>query len=138
MRKPRPPMKGLGNYVLDRDGRTPILEEDMLAWAKWFEEAGESRRVARTEIGSVGFVSTVFLGLDHSFGEGRPVLFETMSFIGDESEDYFDRYCTWDEAEAGHARIVRKALALIETTASMVADLLVPATVPASNDGGNS
>jgi hypothetical protein len=119
-------MRGLGNYVLDRDGRTPILEEDTLAWAKWFEANRDARRVARTEIGSVGYVSTVFLGLDHSFGGGRPVLFETMSFIGGESEDYFARYHTWAEAEAGHARIVREALAQIETTASMVADLLVP------------
>ena len=121
-------MRGLGNYILDRDGRTPILEEDTLAWARWFEEASktDARRVGWTKVGTLGHVSTVFLGLDHSFGGGRPVLFETMSFIGMDGEEWFDRYCTWEEAEAGHARIVRQALALVEQTASQVADLLVP------------
>ena len=109
------------------EGRTPILEEDVLEWAKWFETNGEARRVARTELpGGLGFVSTVFLGLDHSFGGGRPVLFETMSFIGDASEDYFARYHTWAEAEAGHAATVRAVLARIEQTAAMAADALVP------------
>jgi hypothetical protein len=50
-------------------------------------------------------VSTVFLGLDHNFGEGgAPLLFETMVF-GLPGEDC-RRYSTWAEAEEGHARIV--------------------------------
>lgn len=50
-------------------------------------------------------VSTVFLGLDHSFDEGCPVLFETMVFEGPDA-GYMERYHTWDEAVAGHERIV--------------------------------
>ena len=46
-------------------------------------------------------VSTVFLGLDHAFDGGTPLLFETMIF-GGEHDEYQERYATWDEAEAGH------------------------------------
>ena len=49
-------------------------------------------------------ISTVFLGIDHSFG-GVPILFETMIF-GGVHDDYQERYCTWIEALAGHKRAV--------------------------------
>lgn len=68
-------------YVLGGpDGHTPIPEEDFLKWGEWLETA--ERHVAQTRIGNV-WVSTVFLGLDHNFfGEGPPILFETMIFQG--------------------------------------------------------
>ncbi|MCK4858907.1 MAG: hypothetical protein KAT58_13115 [candidate division Zixibacteria bacterium] len=54
-------------------------------------------------------VSTVFLGLDHNFsGEGHPVLFETMVFGESPLADEQERYCTWDEAVAGHAAMVKR------------------------------
>jgi hypothetical protein len=46
--------------------------------------------------------STVFIGLDHNWGEGPPLVFETMIF-GGEFDQYQYRYSTWAEAEAGHA-----------------------------------
>jgi hypothetical protein len=51
-------------------------------------------------------VSTVFLGLDHQWGDGPPLVFETMIF-GGEHDQYQERYSTWDEAEAGHKQGVR-------------------------------
>jgi hypothetical protein len=89
-----------GRYILN--GREPVEEPDLLTWAQWFETA--DRHVKLTEQGDVR-VSTVFLGLDHSFGHRPPVLFETMAFVGHESVAQA-RYCTWAEAELGHARIV--------------------------------
>ena len=51
-------------------------------------------------------VSTVFLHLDHNWNpDGEPVLFETMIFGGENDEQMW-RYSTWDEAKAGHDRIV--------------------------------
>jgi len=80
----------------------------MLVWAKWCGE-GERRRVQQDIFNGKCNVSTVFLGLDHSFSdEGPPILFETMIFGGVFSE-YQDRYATWDEAEEGH----KKALNMI-------------------------
>jgi hypothetical protein len=74
-----------------------------------------TRRVASTELADGAIhVSTVFLGVDHRFGNGRPILFETMVFYrcpihrgGRTTDDEIqERYCTWLEAEAGHRRVV--------------------------------
>jgi hypothetical protein len=54
------------------------------------------------------FVLTVFLCINHNFFHtGRPVVFETMIFEGDEPLNYQERYCTWKEAEEGHERAVQ-------------------------------
>lgn len=53
-------------------------------------------------------ISTVWLGLDHSFCGGSPLLFETMIFKGNDFTDlYCTRYTTWEEAEEGHKRAVQ-------------------------------
>jgi hypothetical protein len=77
-----------------------------MRWARWMEKA--ERHVRDSFQGDVR-VSTVFLGLDHSFAswEGRPILFETMVFVGHDGVAQ-ERYSTWEEAEAGHARWVAK------------------------------
>jgi hypothetical protein len=90
------------NYIL-KDG-VPIRTPDILTWGRWYESADEERRVARDEIDGV-LVSTVFLGLDHSFDMGGPpVLWETMIFGLD--EEYCERYTSREDAEAGHAQAV--------------------------------
>ena len=81
-------------------------DDDLLGWAFWLEKA--DRKICRDQsFGDDGFVtvSTVFLGLNHSFGEGSPVLFETMIF-GGEHNDLQTRYHTRAEAEQGHEDIV--------------------------------
>lgn len=80
-----------------------IERVELMEWATYFETA--DRRVANTE--EDGWrVSTVFLGLDHQYGEGPPLVFETMVFEGSFSDLLCWRYSTWDEAEAGHQRAV--------------------------------
>jgi len=66
----------------------------------------EKRKVAKDKIGDI-LISTVFLGIDHAFDNGPPVLFETMVFGGGLDEE-MERYSTWEEAEAGHAAMVEK------------------------------
>lgn len=54
-------------------------------------------------------ISTVLVGYNHSFVPGsRPVIFETMIFE-DESLGgiYQERYCTLQQARAGHRRALR-------------------------------
>lgn len=64
------------------------------------------RHVADEMIGDTR-VSTVFLGIDHQFGDGPPLLFETMVFSSNQDlDEYCDRYATWDQAAAGHQKIV--------------------------------
>ena len=51
-------------------------------------------------------VSTVWLGLDHSFGGGPPLIFETMVFGLDSGNEPMDRYSTFSEAQVAHIKIV--------------------------------
>jgi hypothetical protein len=70
-------------------------------------QAESYRRVGRTQVTSECMVSTVFLGLDHGYTPGPPVVFETMVF-GGPMDGECERYCTWAEAVEGHARMVEK------------------------------
>jgi hypothetical protein len=71
-----------GRYILDDSGN-PKPEPDLIKWGTWFEKG--NRIVKQDQIGDV-WVSTVFLGLDHSFGGGPPILWETMTFRGDRTK----------------------------------------------------
>lgn len=64
-----------GFWILTDDG-VPVKVEGLLEWARWFEQNHEKRIVLQEEVGNY-WVSTIFLGLDHSFGRGPPVLWET-------------------------------------------------------------
>lgn len=76
--------------------------EKMQAYAQF--ENPDIKFVARDEIGNK-VVSTVFLGLDHSYVSGEPpVLFETMVFNGDGDGGDCWRYHTYEEAMAGHRK----------------------------------
>lgn len=91
-----------GNYILDESG-TPV-QADTLTWARWYEANSDKRQIARDVIGKAK-VSTVFLSIDHSFGEGPPVLWETMIF-GGQHDQYQERYTSKEEALEGHRRAV--------------------------------
>lgn len=64
-----------------------------------------ARVLAKTEIGRYE-VSTVFLVIDHGFGSGPPVLWETIVFGNDESEMSPTRYTSREAALKGHAAFV--------------------------------
>ncbi len=94
-----------GRAILE--GKTVKPIDELLDWARTFEKM--DRTVKRDKVGDAR-ISTVFLGLDHGWGD-KPLWFETMIFGAPEHDDYQERYETWDEAEAGHA----KALALVKS-----------------------
>ena len=88
-------------YILD--GHKPVPCENLMKWAHWMEKA--DRHVALTVIKNVR-VSTVFLGINHTFGDSRePVLFKTMVFGGSLDQE-MDRYSSWEDAEHGHETMV--------------------------------
>ena len=91
-------------YILKN--KKPVPVSDVLEWGRFFEKA--DRIVKQETLPNEVFVSTVFLGLDHNFGWGKPLLFETMAFVRNEAEIDSDRYSTWEEAEKGHKRMVKK------------------------------
>jgi hypothetical protein len=94
-----------GRYILTDDNQEPVLCPDLMEWGRWMQDT-DRRRVALFEQGDVR-VSTVFLGLDHSFGSGEPLLFETMVFGGPLDGEQ-DRYATRSAAQAGHDVIVAR------------------------------
>jgi hypothetical protein len=94
-------------YILGGEyGKTPV-PCDLMTWATAFERR-ENRRVAFDALPGGVSVSTVFLGLDHQFGGGPPLLFETMIFGGPQN-DYQERCSTWGEALVQHAKAVAVA-----------------------------
>lgn len=107
---------GSGWYTLAADKRTPVLDKSGIAGRDLPDDAVI---VARTYVPErKQCVSTVFLRLDHRFGDGPPLLWETMVFpAGDDGEPssfgelYCDRYSTRDDAETGHAETVAKCKA---------------------------
>jgi hypothetical protein len=87
-------------YILDENKEPKQVE--MIEWARWFEGSikkdspnfNHPRYVRRTLIGST-YISTVFLGIDHSFSPHPnhvPILFETMIFS--KSMKWVDGYQT--------------------------------------------
>jgi hypothetical protein len=87
-------------YILK--GHEAVQEPDLFKWAQWLETA--DRVIRQEEIERNGkryIVSTVFLGVDHQWGSGPPLLFETGVF--DRGEMIECKRCpTWDEAERMH------------------------------------
>ena len=93
-----------GRFILH--DHIPVEEPDLMKWGLWLQS--NDTKVARESVGGVD-VSTIFLGLDHSFGDGSPLLFETTVFGGSLDQE-MDRYATWDEAVAGHALMKQRVI----------------------------
>lgn len=75
----------MDHYIL-KDGEP--VQTDLLTWGRWLEDNRE-QKVVKQEMVTVGlwpfrtsyWVSTVFLGLNHSWTPGGPpLIFETMVF----------------------------------------------------------
>lgn len=91
----------------DRDG----VAIDSRTWAGMFENC-DYKRVARTTVTDAADpskaydVSTVWMGIDHSFGASAPLIFETVIFGDGAGELGTDRYSTEAQARDGHAAMV--------------------------------
>ena len=82
-----------------------IPATDLIDWAIWLQQT--DNHVGYDEIS--GFiVSTVFMGINHTWGRGRPHWFETMVFRQMDNRRMLGRlidqwrYATLEEARAGH------------------------------------
>lgn len=123
----------------DRKGE-PITMREWLILC----EAPDYRGVGWTEVGPY-YVSTVWLGLNHNWGEGPPIIFESMVFASETSvskeletewgtmpsfpyHESFDqrRYGTEDAALAGHAQLVEEVRVTWEATRHIDPRLLPP------------
>lgn len=105
----------------------------VLQWGRLFEDPAY-RRIGHTEIDDFGFVSTIWIGLDHDFTSGLldphkpPLIFETMSFEhGDGNGIGQIRYRTLEAAQRGHAREVERVRALAAKSRVAAAEALTKA-----------
>lgn len=101
-------------YTLD-ENQQPVPCGSVMDYFRWHESMPESSNwyakktgagfsIARTKVGERD-VSTVYLGMDHGFDGGPPILWETMVFPGGEK---CERYATHQEAVHGHDQICRE------------------------------
>jgi hypothetical protein len=95
------------HYYYDRQGR-PISNDQ---WMALF--ALKNRTVAYTDLGRMGRVSTVWIGLNHAYHDGPPEIFETLVFDGPEDGNMF-RYATEQQARDGHQFMVMMLTTLRE------------------------
>jgi hypothetical protein len=84
-----------------RDGRA-ITQDQWVA----YEQDEKYRRIALTDVGRRGHVSTIWLGIDYSWGLGRPVFFETLIRDSPMGEHIL-RYSTLRDARRGHRLAVK-------------------------------
>jgi hypothetical protein len=105
-----------GRYILDEHGQ-PVPCDDLMEWGRFMANI-DRRRVAQDmdegdESGAHVRVSTVFLGLDHNFfGDGPPVLWETLVF-GGLLDGEMDRYTSLAAAFEGHQEICARVRATL-------------------------
>jgi hypothetical protein len=88
-----------------------------------------AKRVAIDHVGPAE-ISTVYLGFNHRFGDGPPLIFESMVFGGPLDQET-RRYATELEARAGHAELLE--LARQEVPADVVALQQILATTEYEN-----
>jgi len=92
------------HWILDDQARP--VQVDLLTWAKWF---GTHKRVVCQETIAQNRVSTIFLGIDHSFLEiGPPILWETMTFGAKLDGDQERCAGSKEQAEAMHEQMVKR------------------------------
>ena len=97
------PHIGGGLALYNKQGNAITMEE----WPELLRDENY-KIVAQTNVADGIFVSTVWLGLDHNFRGGRPLIFETMAFSREGESMYCERYSTLAQAEKGHRRLLRQ------------------------------
>lgn len=94
-------------YILTTDNE-PVAVSITEA-AQWMEDNPERKAVKQDHIDDI-FVSTVFLGLDHSWnnkGNNKGlILWETVIFGGEHDQSYQERYSSYEDALEGHQKAI--------------------------------
>jgi hypothetical protein len=111
-------MTTTGKYILING--VPTVETDLLTWMQWMEDHIDER-IVRQEVKGESHFSTVFLGYDRAFGNGKPLLYETMVFDGPLAGTCC-HYTSMEDACRGHEQVgeqLRDIYALIDEILSL-------------------
>lgn len=91
-------------YVLDENNEP--VETNFETWSQFITD-NNKRQIKFTQISKDKYVSTIFVGVDFSFGIGpERKLFETAVFDGHE-QPHIVRYSTYEKAIQGHDILVK-------------------------------
>lgn len=90
-------------FILDDKGE-PVPATGLMQWERQY--INPLRKVKQEWIKNVR-ISTIFLGLDHAWGGGPPLLWETMTFSNRKNWNQECRRCAGgrEQAEAMHAQM---------------------------------
>lgn len=95
-------------YFLNKD--KSVIKCSLKEFSEQLNEMmiNDSKHVKKSDIGNF-WISTVWLGINHNWGSGSPILFETMILNKYTQEwlDYLVRYSTWDNALIGHENAIQ-------------------------------
>lgn len=105
----REDLPALCSYILSRRGNAIPAPCRGAAWV-FMEQGFDKCIVGKDWVGDVE-VSTVFLTINHQFGKGPPVLWESMVF-GGPSDGTCHRYTSNIEAREGHRSMLAQQKAL--------------------------
>jgi hypothetical protein len=98
-------------WILDESGEPKVVAR--AEWASWYPDISR-RHLAVTPIaGEDAEVSTVFLSFDQRYGDGPPVLWETLVF-GGRLDGEMERYTSRADALRGHEEMVRRCRAAVK------------------------
>ncbi|MGR3174780.1 MAG: hypothetical protein ACUZ8N_09295 [Candidatus Scalindua sp.] len=88
-------------YILEN--KVPVRIENTMEWGKWFLANDEDRYIAKDTVCDCHII-TFFFGM---ITEILPKLFH-ITVIGGVLDGENESYSTWQEAEAGHKRMVER------------------------------
>lgn len=115
----------------------PITGEPGAVWSKIARWKWDPRNFRRTEFMVEGTgemaVSTVYLGLDHQWSNGGPILIWESMIFGGPFDEYQWRYSTRAAAMAGHQKICDALVALFGNPPQVEVD---PPAMRLSQDEG--
>jgi len=100
-------------YILDENKN--VVKCSVEDFEKWVSIPGN--KIIKQEYCRNFKISTVFLGMDHSYNSNISLWFETMIFNENDQDVYCERYTTYDQAVEGHEYSKR---AFFEDITSMI------------------
>lgn len=83
-------------YILDEEDN-PKEAVNIFEWCNWFSKNLDKRVVSKTTVENLT-VSTVFLGVNYTFDEGIPLLYESMVFDENDKPFQFDKVSSLQKA----------------------------------------
>jgi prephenate dehydrogenase len=96
----------MSNWYIYDENHVPV-KSDAIEACTWLGQ--ENRKIVKQETINGHFVSTVFLGLDHSWLGQAPLLWETMIFSNSDLDQYQERYSSYEDALKGHEEALKLA-----------------------------